>query len=480
MGAVLSIGLTSCKEDPVEVEDPVSSFQYSISESNSLEVAFTNYSQNADSYVWEFGDGETSTEENPVHEYAAFGSYSVTLTAVNAEETEHSYTQSFELKDPDAALKLLTGDVSKTWQLYREGISMSLGESADNPANWWAGLENDAARPCVYKQTFTFGIDGSYVFDDAGLFWGEYGVWDADGDLHETCFEAVAANMVNKEGADVSAWLSGTYTFTYDPATGELVLNGDGAWIGIPKLDAAGERIAPAASTTCNIAIEEMTGYDIMTVSFDWGDGGYWKIVYASYDDPSTAPEIKEEAAAWGEDLTDVTPSSLGITFASHDAADLNGLDTITSGSTVDFGVDDPADASAAKVGQFNRVAGVQWQELQMRTIPEANDILFDNLTTVSVDIYVPSSNTFAEGGLQKVMVVGFGDISETKGGWWTDNEEFSVATADIPEDEWKTYTFDLTADMKARADLDMLYIGIGAGGHDAGGTFYIRNLVLE
>jgi len=46
-------------------------------------VTFTNSSDNATTYEWDFGDGETSTEENPVHTYAASGSYEVTLTAFN-------------------------------------------------------------------------------------------------------------------------------------------------------------------------------------------------------------------------------------------------------------------------------------------------------------------------------------------------------------------------------------------------------------
>jgi PKD repeat protein len=41
----------------------------------------------ATSYLWEFGDGETSTEENPSHLYANVGVYSVKLTAFNATDT---------------------------------------------------------------------------------------------------------------------------------------------------------------------------------------------------------------------------------------------------------------------------------------------------------------------------------------------------------------------------------------------------------
>ena len=46
-------------------------------------ATFTNLSFDADSYLWDFGDGNTSTEENPIHTYAAPGTYSVTLEAIN-------------------------------------------------------------------------------------------------------------------------------------------------------------------------------------------------------------------------------------------------------------------------------------------------------------------------------------------------------------------------------------------------------------
>ncbi len=44
-------------------------------------VRFTNLSTFADTYLWEFGDGETSTEFAPVHEYNNTGKYSARLTA---------------------------------------------------------------------------------------------------------------------------------------------------------------------------------------------------------------------------------------------------------------------------------------------------------------------------------------------------------------------------------------------------------------
>lgn len=50
---------------------------------NGLSVDFTNTSTNADSYSWDFGDGNTSSETNPTHNYSEDGNYNVVLTATN-------------------------------------------------------------------------------------------------------------------------------------------------------------------------------------------------------------------------------------------------------------------------------------------------------------------------------------------------------------------------------------------------------------
>ena len=48
-------------------------------------VAFTDTTAGyADTWLWDFGDGQTSTDRNPVHAYASAGSYNVSLTAANS------------------------------------------------------------------------------------------------------------------------------------------------------------------------------------------------------------------------------------------------------------------------------------------------------------------------------------------------------------------------------------------------------------
>lgn len=48
-------------------------------------VEFTNLSEDADEFLWEFGDGNTSTEINPTHVYTDPGSYQIKLVAYDSE-----------------------------------------------------------------------------------------------------------------------------------------------------------------------------------------------------------------------------------------------------------------------------------------------------------------------------------------------------------------------------------------------------------
>ena len=49
-----------------------------------IQVQFTDTSSGADSVLWDFGDGNTSTERNPKHTYTDNGDYNVILTVTNS------------------------------------------------------------------------------------------------------------------------------------------------------------------------------------------------------------------------------------------------------------------------------------------------------------------------------------------------------------------------------------------------------------
>lgn len=52
-------------------------------------ITLSNYSKEADKYVWDFGDGNKSTKKEPVHYYKESGTYNVTLIAT---KDCHDYT----------------------------------------------------------------------------------------------------------------------------------------------------------------------------------------------------------------------------------------------------------------------------------------------------------------------------------------------------------------------------------------------------
>ena len=75
---------------------PYADFEADLTLSCNGTVTFTDKSQlDPISYSWDFGDGNTSTDQNPTHTYSSGGSYTVKLTATNANgsdvETKTNY-----------------------------------------------------------------------------------------------------------------------------------------------------------------------------------------------------------------------------------------------------------------------------------------------------------------------------------------------------------------------------------------------------
>ncbi|GAO41133.1 PKD domain-containing protein [Flavihumibacter petaseus] len=76
-------GLSACSKDDAPVAPDVF---YSVA-LDGYTVKFTNATTGAASYQWDFGDGTTSTEESPSHEYPGKGKYVPTLYATAADGT---------------------------------------------------------------------------------------------------------------------------------------------------------------------------------------------------------------------------------------------------------------------------------------------------------------------------------------------------------------------------------------------------------
>lgn len=165
---VLILALMSCEKEET-LESPTADIFRSIV---SKQVAFTALTLHADTWSWDFGDGETSTEKNPVHVYAAGGVYNIKLIASNSLGSAEATTQvSLDLSD----FEKLTGGASapngKTWRISaghsaKDAIALanaSMTSIQDVPAGalgLFLGLGEE------YEDEFTFKADGSYIHNN--------------------------------------------------------------------------------------------------------------------------------------------------------------------------------------------------------------------------------------------------------------------------------------------------------------------------
>ena len=86
---------------PIVVNNPIPSFSALTTVCLNAPVTFNNLSQNASSYLWDFGDGTTSTDSTPVHTYTTAGTYTVSLTATqNSCSVTQTHTGYITVVDP--------------------------------------------------------------------------------------------------------------------------------------------------------------------------------------------------------------------------------------------------------------------------------------------------------------------------------------------------------------------------------------------
>jgi PKD repeat protein len=292
--------LASCKDDTAE-DDVIASFTFQVDETDYKKVTFTNASQNYATLSWNFGDdSQASSEENPVHIYAAVGEFTVTLTATSSGGVTDSYSANVKIEDPNAELTKLVGETSKTWKLLRD-VSGGVYPLEVGPYNrseiWWAvGRDNDelANRPCMLNDEWTFNRDGSMVFNANGDYWAEGGVFEPA----NTCASTDA--MVGPNGEDLSAWGSGNHTFELTTGTNPtLKVIGLGAFLGLSKVATDVEVKVPQESVTYNLISLYDGTTDTLVVEAEYkfnpedaSPGGYWRFVFVHYDNPNDEPPI--------------------------------------------------------------------------------------------------------------------------------------------------------------------------------------------
>lgn len=222
--AMTLIIFSSCAKEEIRRTFPLSAVIFqSIADK---QVAFTALTHSAVSWSWDFGDGQTSLEKDPVHVYTDGGYYKVVLTATGSDGT--SVTSEVDIAVAVTPYVLLTGGPTavdgKTWKLTPNQSPFDKFANADAELSTF----DDTPVPLpqgvfdlllgmgeVYDDTYTFHFDGSYGHDvkaDNAAFGGIVYQFVTTG----------GAGIVNPNGQDFGL-CTGLYTpedgatFTYVP-----------------------------------------------------------------------------------------------------------------------------------------------------------------------------------------------------------------------------------------------------------------------
>ncbi|MEI6435705.1 MAG: PKD domain-containing protein [Bacteroidota bacterium] len=154
------------QEPPIPGNKPNAAFTTSVS---GLVVTFNNTTTDATSYNWDFGDGTTSTEQNPVHTYSG-GPYNIILSATNANGTTTASTMLF-IPTTDLTESLLEG---AAWHVYVSEKSVFCG-SGLGQSNWWAlpksfltGGSGVDDWTCMPDDEFIFSAAAKYEYKTMG------------------------------------------------------------------------------------------------------------------------------------------------------------------------------------------------------------------------------------------------------------------------------------------------------------------------
>ena len=145
-------------ENYIHVKPPIASYTVAADCSERLKRTFTDTSIGADEWNWDFGDGNTSTVQHPVHIYAASGVYTVSLTVRNF-STGCTYTHTSTVRVISEIANFTVTDT-----VICRNNTITFTSVGSNPANigayqWSFG---DSATATGQSVTHTYTVSGLY------------------------------------------------------------------------------------------------------------------------------------------------------------------------------------------------------------------------------------------------------------------------------------------------------------------------------
>jgi PKD repeat protein len=203
--AIISLALVQCESnDDDQLITPISDFQFLV---EGAVVTFNGtVSEDTLSYTWEFGDGDTSTEEDPVHAYD-IGEYEVSFTATGKKGT---FTETKTVVILPSLEILLTGGPAKpegkSWKLKAaftagiEGAGYSVNNDLRIDIGSFDNLLAAVGLGTAYDDTFTFVHDGQYIVDnkDGNSLMGlVYASFERGADIREVSYDPSNVPLAN-------------------------------------------------------------------------------------------------------------------------------------------------------------------------------------------------------------------------------------------------------------------------------------------
>lgn len=201
--------ITLVHYDNPGAEPPVVGFDANVAEKV---ATFTNNSYEATSYNWNFGDGNTSAEANPVHTYANPGLYTVTLTGTKGSGTAVA-TKMVTISGDMTAGNLVGG----AWRVRNAANSIFVGPGLGKP-DWWQVPANylDGTSTgvddwsCITNDEFIFSAGGGYEYKTNG---------DARNDGYMGAPNGCWSDAQVAASGNGAAFGSGTHTWTFTEAS---------------------------------------------------------------------------------------------------------------------------------------------------------------------------------------------------------------------------------------------------------------------
>lgn len=121
-------------------------------------VQFTDSSVGvASSWDWEFGDGATSTEQNPAHAYASTGTYSVSLYVSNPLDSDTVIKTGYITVYPQPVAAFTADETS-----VAVGTTIDFTDQSTGSPTAWAWDFGDGGTGSVQNPSHTFNISGVY------------------------------------------------------------------------------------------------------------------------------------------------------------------------------------------------------------------------------------------------------------------------------------------------------------------------------